>query len=160
MWSWCRRDHKGQLAVRASQMCSPGPVRTERRREPRRVPTRGTAQIARTVLPPPLGLGRRKPSRTQTQIPRRRMTTVLPPSKRSPSGFAAAERTAGRPHRVQTARRREPPLESPVHPRRPLETAMDVVCAWSADERRSPVDNKVGHDQDLSWPIPHSLDHF
>jgi hypothetical protein len=34
MWSWCRRDHKGRLAVRASRMCSRGQVRTERRREP------------------------------------------------------------------------------------------------------------------------------
>ena len=43
---------------------------------------------AYTIPPPPSSVSRRKPGRAQTQVPRRRITTVLPPSKRSSSGFA------------------------------------------------------------------------
>ena len=50
--------------------------------------------------------------------------------------------------RVQTRRRHEPLLESQVHLRRPLETAMDVVCTWSANESGGPVNKQVGHDQE------------
>ena len=145
------------LIRRAAQECRK--LRSERREARRRSNHLYTAQgassvtslarNAHTIPPPPSSLGRRKPSRTKTRIPRRRITTGLPPTERSSRGFAATERTAGRPHRVQTTRRRGPLLESQVHLRRPLETAMDVVCAWSADERRSSVDNKVGHNQDL-----------